>query len=270
MNTYNWMAILAATALVGCGGSGTGLDDKGQPVGSEQPSDDQPGDSPAPAAVTLTRLQNEIFTPICAQCHVGASAPQGLRLDSEDNSYRHLVNVDSNEVPTLKRVAPGDPDASYLIHKVEGRSSIVGSRMPLAQAALSSQQIADIRSWISAGALQSDSNASATRVVSVVVDPGEAPERIRLNFSRVIDPDSIDLADIHVTLQQGQDAVVRTPDSMRVQGHQMDLWLSTSTPDQWRSLTLGRSGGAVPQDRQGRQIDGDQDQQDGGVYEYRF
>jgi len=49
-------------------------------------------------------------------------------------------------------VAPGDPEASYLIHKLEGRAGIAGDRMPQGGPFLSSADIAVIRSWIQAGA----------------------------------------------------------------------------------------------------------------------
>ncbi len=42
-------------------------------------------------------IQDTIFTPVCTACHVGAGAPQGLRLDA-GNSYALLVNVASAEV----------------------------------------------------------------------------------------------------------------------------------------------------------------------------
>ena len=71
MNIRNWMGIMAAATLVGCGGSGDGLDSNGQPVDSadstEQPAEQTEDEN----RVTLTQLQNEIFTPICAQCHIG-------------------------------------------------------------------------------------------------------------------------------------------------------------------------------------------------------
>jgi len=48
-------------------------------------------------------------------------------------------------------VAPGDPDNSYLVQKVEGTAA-VGSQMPLGGPALSQSQINDIRQWIQDGA----------------------------------------------------------------------------------------------------------------------
>jgi hypothetical protein len=49
-------------------------------------------------------------------------------LDST-NSYANLVNVASSEVPSLKRVEPGDDNNSYLVQKIEGTAA-VGVRMP--------------------------------------------------------------------------------------------------------------------------------------------
>ena len=87
-------------------------------------------------------------------CHSGANAPQGLRLDA-GNSYALLVNVASAEVPGLLRVNPGNPDASYLVQKIQGNAA-VGSRMPAnGPPFLSQTQIDLVRGWIAAGAPQS-------------------------------------------------------------------------------------------------------------------
>ena len=48
---------------------------------------------------------------------------------------------------------PGDPDASYLIHKLEGASDITGLRMPRnGPPFLTAGQILVIRRWIEVGA----------------------------------------------------------------------------------------------------------------------
>ncbi len=139
--------VLALTAVVlavclGCAGDGTGLDAFGNP----------PGGAPVPLAPTLSAIQANVFTPICTQCHTGASAPFGLALGA-GLSRQNLVGVASAEQPALLRVRPGNPDSSYVVWKIEGRSGIVGGRMPLGLAPLSSDQIAAIRGWIQAGAL---------------------------------------------------------------------------------------------------------------------
>jgi hypothetical protein len=102
--------------------------------------------------VTLAQLQQNIFGAVCTNCHVGASAPRGLRLDSEDNSYAFLVNQASGEKPDLMRVNPGNPGQSYLIQKLEGASGIVGGRMPLGGPYLTDAQINLVRTWITNGA----------------------------------------------------------------------------------------------------------------------
>ena len=106
---------------------------------------------PAGAAeADFQRIQNTIFTPLCVSCHSGLFAPHRLRLD-ERNSYRSLVGMQSAEVPAVQRVKSGDPDASYLVHKIEGHAS-EGVRMPASGPALSRQDIALIRRWIAGGA----------------------------------------------------------------------------------------------------------------------
>ena len=75
-----------------------------------------------------------------------------MPLTSEQISYDNLVNVPSIEVALL-RVAPGDPDHSYIIHKVEGSPDIIGDRMPPPpEPALTRAEIQSISDWIAMGA----------------------------------------------------------------------------------------------------------------------
>src|SRR5262245_12326579 len=103
------VASCSACLLIGCAGDGTGLDMNGRPVSSG-------GAEEQPLTPTLQSIQDNVFTPICTQCHIGAAAPLGLRLD-EGSSFAMLVNAPSVEVPSLLRVSPGHPDDSYLIQK---------------------------------------------------------------------------------------------------------------------------------------------------------
>jgi mono/diheme cytochrome c family protein len=96
------------------------------------------------------RIQDTIFTTHCVSCHSGLFAPHRLRLDVR-NSYRSLVGMQSAEVPAFQRVKPGDPDASYLVQKIEGHAS-EGVRMPASGPPLSGQDIELIRQWIAGGA----------------------------------------------------------------------------------------------------------------------
>lgn len=72
-------------------------------------------------------------------------------MSSSASTHAALVGVTSLEVPALKRVTAGDPNNSYVIHKVEGTQT-VGSRMPVGGPFLSQTDINQIRAWIQAGA----------------------------------------------------------------------------------------------------------------------
>lgn len=104
---------------------------------------------PAGLQPTLSSIQREIFNPSCVEHH-GDHAIEG-DLDLRDGqSYAQLVNHPAFQV-SLDRVEPNDPEASYLIHKLENRAGIVGDHMPPDEP-LSSAQIDVIRQWINAGA----------------------------------------------------------------------------------------------------------------------
>jgi hypothetical protein len=148
----------ASILLAGCAGSGEGLDENGRPI--------EPGGG-GELTPDFASIQTHVFTPICTQCHVGANAPQGLRLDAA-SSYDALVGVASSEVPSLLRVEPGNPGRSYLVQKLEGRAA-VGDRMPAGQPPLPDETVLVIRQWISDGALRgssADEDRFAVRAVS--------------------------------------------------------------------------------------------------------
>ena len=110
-------------------------------------------DNPVP--VSFADIQAQVFGPICSGCHTGPTGgvlPGGMNLSSAADSYAALVNVSSIQQPTLLRVDPGNPDASYLIRKLEGGPGISGSRMPQGGPFLSQATIDMIRQWISDGA----------------------------------------------------------------------------------------------------------------------
>jgi len=144
----------------------------------------------------FTAIQANVFTPNCATtgCHLGASAPQGLRLDGA-NSYGMLVGIPSAESPSTLRVAPGDPDSSYLIRKLEGTAS-VGAQMPLGAPALDQASINVVRQWISDGAIDDRlPSAKPIRVTSLLPDPGStltvAPTSIVAMFDRELDVSTV-------------------------------------------------------------------------------
>ena len=139
---------IVALALAACGaGSGEGLDQNGQPLpgGGAPPSGLQP---------TLASIQDNVFTVTCAvsNCHGGAGAQYGLRLDP-GFSAGNLINVPSPRDANLIRVVPGDPDASFLIQKLQGTQT-VGVRMPDGGPYLTTATVNVIRQWIQDGAPQ--------------------------------------------------------------------------------------------------------------------
>jgi len=139
------VAILIVVTLAGCGaGTGEGLDQNGVPFGS-------PGSDLSP---TFASIQANVFGPICAVpgCHGGAAAQQGLRLDA-GFAYANLINVASPRDASQVRVIPGNPDDSFIIHKLEGTQTL-GDRMPDGGPYLQQSTIDVIRLWIANGALQ--------------------------------------------------------------------------------------------------------------------
>jgi hypothetical protein len=86
-------------------------------------------------------------------CHLGAESEEGMDL-SPGVSYANIVNVASRQVPSLDRVEPGDPEASYLFLKLNDRADEVGgdeTRMP-PELFLSAPELEMFEQWITEGA----------------------------------------------------------------------------------------------------------------------
>ncbi|MBF0431739.1 MAG: hypothetical protein HQK83_10700 [Fibrobacteria bacterium] len=99
------------------------------------------------ASIIFQEIENTILIPKCRVCHYGIYAPHGLSF-SEDSSRTDLKNTFSKKVPALLLIAPGQPDSSYLIWKIEGRSEIEGAPMPNLALPLSQEDIDLIRKWV--------------------------------------------------------------------------------------------------------------------------
>lgn len=90
----------------------------------------------------------------CATCHLTGQEQGNISLVPA-KAIENLVGVPSQEASDILRVKAGDPDASYLVMKIEGTHLDHGGngvRMPFGAAPLTDQQIADIRQWIAEGA----------------------------------------------------------------------------------------------------------------------
>lgn len=110
---------------------------------------------------TFASIQSNIFEltdsagrNACTSCHtnVGRTPAGGLNL-LHDTAYDQLVNVSATQVASLRRVRPGNREASYILHKIEGRAGIVGTRMPRnGPPYMTDGQILILKRWIELGA----------------------------------------------------------------------------------------------------------------------
>lgn len=232
--------LLSAALATGCGGgSGSGGSDG-------EPPDDPPPGSP-PFGANFSEIQAEVFTPTCAVsgCHTGGAAPQGLRLD-EANSYGLLVDVASTEAPAILRVAPGDPDNSYLIQKLEGTAS-VGEQMPLGGTPLPQASIDVIRQWIVDGATDDRApSAEAIRVSSLSPVPDSEletpPDEIVAMFDRELDVSTVN-SETFILEASGGDGTFEDGNEEQVVAAEI------TTPDtNPMSATFGLGGEALADD----------------------
>ena len=258
---------------VGCAGNGEGLDASGRPI-------DEGG--PAPSG-EFQQIQDTIFTPICTNCHAGATAPAGLRLDSA-NSFAMLVNVASTEVSTLMRVSPGDPDNSYLVQKLEGRAA-VGARMPLGSPPLPQASIDLVRSWIAGGALAptSESDLGIFRVVSTVPEPDEISgtpvTQMMVVFNAELDTSVVPAAHIEIQASGGDgsfsDGNERTVPLAHARvsplnAHVLTLIPASPLADDAFRLVIGETSGISLADIAAHRLDGDADGEAGGEFTTSF
>jgi hypothetical protein len=116
---------------------------------------DDTGDDTGPVGPSFAiDVHGPIISNSCG-CHVGGSG--GLTLGATAvTAYAAIVGVPSSDVPGMNLVTAGDPENSYLLHKVRDTHEGVGgegSQMPLGGAPLDQAQIDVITEWIAAGAL---------------------------------------------------------------------------------------------------------------------
>jgi hypothetical protein len=161
---------LIGLAISACSaGSGKGLDVSGRPLS-------EGGD--VPLAATLVSIQANVFNPSCTVCHSGASAPLGLRLDA-GSSFTSIVAVRSRQDSSSLLVAPGLPDESYLIRKLEG-SAAEGEQMPLGGPPIPQSTVDFVRQWIADGA--PPDSAAPPDQPPVVVTLTPAPDSVNAEF----------------------------------------------------------------------------------------
>lgn len=248
--------LLASSMLLAACGSGSGTIG-GNPAGSLQANFDS--------------IQNNVFDALCVGCHLGATAPAGLRLDAA-NSFALLVGFASVQQPGLLRVDPGNPNASYLIQKLEGTAA-TGAQMPLNGTPLPTADIAVIRQWITDGAMRSPAPppVEPIRVTSLSPLPGSVELRLPMSimavFDRELDANTVNVMTFVIERSGGDGSfgdgneVALAPVSVTVplanpQTAVADLTMSPSAEDTYRVRLVG-SGAAVIADLSANALDGE-------------
>lgn len=105
-------------------------------------------------AVGFSSQVQPILTESCtgSGCHGGRMPAEGLDLTA-GNAYATLVGVTATQCSERQRVAPGEPESSYLIDKLLGMELCNGTRMPKGSP-LGQAEIQIIMDWIAAGAVE--------------------------------------------------------------------------------------------------------------------
>lgn len=97
----------------------------------------------------IDTIQRTVFVPRCATsgCHGLARPLSPLDLESPGVEAR-LVSALGSDCSTETLVVPGDPDASFLVHKLVDTKPSCGARMPRGADPLAADDIACIQQWI--------------------------------------------------------------------------------------------------------------------------
>lgn len=269
-----FISLLLIGQLVACGaGDGTGLDASGQPIGETPAPGPEPEPEPEPEGLqaTLVSIQEHVLTPICAQCHIGNSAPLGLRMDDLDTSIANLINVDAVTNSQFKRINPGESaEQSFLFLKISGDPQ-AGNQMPLGQTPLSAETIAVIRQWIESGAPIDDQQLIVAQS-KVIVEPNNQSLTVSLRFSQPIDQSQLQMKDIEFSASNEQ-----AQWSINTNNAQL-TWLSVNQlevmnipfdPETKRlSLAINQANTTSVFSQSGVWLDGDRDGNAGGEYHY--
>jgi hypothetical protein len=238
-----WAALWLVGCAAGCAGNGQGLDQNGQPISA--------GGANGPITADFQSIQDNVFTPICSKCHIGAGAPQGLQLDAA-HSYNLLVGVPSNEQPALLRVKPGDPNDSYMVHKIEGLAGIDGGQMPLGETPLPQTTIDAIRQWVTNGA--PNAPAAMAQVFAIQTTAPLDRAAVKAPLARIVatftqDVDASLVNDTTVTLERMGAGPERVPaTAVRAPYNSAALLITPSTaldPGVYRVTVRGTGGGAL-------------------------
>lgn len=234
-----------------------------------------PTPTPTPTPATFAEVQAIFNTNCTVACHNSGDGQAGLRLD-DGMSYAELVNVTSSQSANFLRVEPGDAANSYLVLKVDDSTAgRLGARMPAGgRPALSADDIATIRSWIDAGALEAPASMkpTATSVKDTVVIHEDASIEIVVTLSAPIDESSI--SDGAVLLYLVEDGVTRLASparySVSVQENLLTVTVADLQSDAEFELHINDPALSAVLDQNGWLLDGDADGEEGGKYIYVY
>ncbi len=87
----------------------------------------------------------KVFDKQCAGCHSGMFAPKGLKLGP--SKIAGVLDAPSKEMPKLKLIDTADPEASYVLKKIEGAEGIAGVKMPKGRE-MPAEDLGLIKAWI--------------------------------------------------------------------------------------------------------------------------
>lgn len=104
-------------------------------------------------AVSFAATIQPFFNQQCVACHLTGAAGGGVNLEP-GVAHEALVEVESTAPMLL--VTPGDPELSYLVHKLRGTHLEVGGNgmlMPLGGQLIAEEMLDLVERWIAEGAL---------------------------------------------------------------------------------------------------------------------
>jgi hypothetical protein len=131
------------------GDPGSSSGDPGSSSGEPESTGDSTTGEPA------LSFANDVYPIIEANCscHVDGG-PGGLEMPDAGTAYGNLVDVPSNNAANAQdRVEPGDPDASFLWHKLNGTlAGGEGDPMPDGGPQLGAGDLGTVEQWILGGA----------------------------------------------------------------------------------------------------------------------
>ncbi len=155
--------LLAAGLGAGCGDDGGGGD--GGTTSGASGSAGTAGSTGTPSYSHAEDIQPIWDANCVAGCHDSACAMPGtcdplnqnLDLTLDGDGYDDIVDKMSVQNPSMLRVEPGDPESSYLWHKIAGTHEMVcmggcGTQMPKGTMPLDEAVQQKIYDWIAGGA----------------------------------------------------------------------------------------------------------------------